>query len=163
MTMHTGAAATYLLIEIGGQKLAINTVMIREILDPLPETRVPSARSFVAKVVNIRGTVVPLMTVNHILNLTTKERTARSRIVTLDVGLPQGTIQIALLADAVLSVTSVPAGTIEPLSRASHNWPAEFVSGIYRDNDAFVLVPDLEKIITSNLAKRSEAQPMKGA
>ncbi len=163
MTMQSGADATFLLIVIGGQKLALNTIMIREILDPLPETRVPSARPFAAKVVNIRGTVVPLVTINEMLNLPPTERTHKSRIVVVNVTTPRGPVQIALAADAVLSVTSIKAGAIEPLSRVSQNWPAEYLVGLYRDDDAFVIVPDLEQIISNNLAKRSEAQPVKGA
>ncbi|NVO24649.1 hypothetical protein HJ526_15815 [Donghicola sp. C2-DW-16] len=156
MTMHSGAEATFLIIVIGGQRLAINTIMIREILDPLPETRVPSARPFAPKVVNIRGTVVPQVTINDILNLPTSERTDKSRIVVVTVTTARGPVQIALLADAVLSVSSIPAGTIEPLSRVSHNWPSDLLVGLYRDNDAFVIVPDLEQIIMRNIAVKRD-------
>lgn len=157
MTMHSGADATFLMVVLGGQKLALNTTMIREILDPLPETRVPAARPFVAKVVNIRGTVVPLVTINEMLNLAPSERTHKSRIVVVNVNTHRGQVQLALSADAVLSVTSINAGAIEPLSRVSQNWPAEYVVGIYRDDEAFVIVPDLEHMISKNLAKHSEA------
>lgn len=158
MTMHSDTTATFLLVVIGGQRVALNTAMIREILDPLPETRVPSARPFAATVVNVRGTVVPLITVNQMLNLATSERTAKTRFVLLSVPGPRGEpLLVALLADAVLTVASIPASRIEPLARISHNWPADLLTGIYRDDEVFVIVPDMELILSRNLAKRSEA------
>lgn len=158
MTMHSDTTATFLLVVIGGQRVALNTAMIREILDPLPETRVPSARPFAATVVNVRGTVVPLITINKMLNLEVGPRTAKTRFVLLSVPGPRNQpLNVALLADAVLTVTSIPLDRIEPLARISHNWPAELLTGLYRDGDVFVIVPDMELILSRNLAKRSEA------
>ena len=157
MTLHSDTTATFLMVIIGDQRMTLNTSMIREILDPLPETRVPSARPFAATVVNVRGTVVPLITIDKMLNLEVGPRTAKTLVLLSVPGLRNQPLHVTLLADAVLTVTIIPLDRIEPLARISHNWPAELLTGLYRDDDVFVIVPDMELILSRNLAKRSEA------
>ncbi len=49
-----------LTFDVGDERLAIEAVSIREILDLLPETRVPGAPELVASVVNFRGKIIPI-------------------------------------------------------------------------------------------------------
>ena len=62
---------------------------------------------------------------------------------------------VAIIADSVHDVTAIPPGSIEPLPPASR-FPAGFLTGIWRNSDGFVLLPNLSAIFT-DLVRRSAA------
>lgn len=150
---------TVLTLTIGRQKLAIPAANLREIIDPLPRTRVPGAGEAAPWVLNVRGAVVPLADLRLPLGIADQlgaEDAAKSqRIVVLDVDIGGEAAIVAIVADVVHDVTTLPTSQIEPLPPASQ-FPAGFLTGIYRGADSFVLLPDLSAIFTS-LAARSVA------
>lgn len=152
-------SVTVLTLSIGKQKLAIPAANLREILDPLPRTRVPGAGDVTPWVVNVRGVVVPLADLRLPLGIHDgsheKEDTDTCRFIVLEVDIGGETATVGILADIVHDVTTITADQIEPLPSASQ-FPTEFLKGLYRGQDGFVLLPDLSAIFTS-LAQRSAA------
>jgi purine-binding chemotaxis protein CheW len=150
---------TVLTLSIGKQMLAIPAANLREILDPLPRTRVPGADQAAPWVLNVRGAVVPLADLRIPLGildqLSSDEDSDTRRFVVLEVDIGSDKATVAILADAVHDVTTIPSNRIEPLPAASQ-FPAGFLTGLYRGEDSFVLLPDLSAIFTS-LAQRSAA------
>jgi purine-binding chemotaxis protein CheW len=150
---------TVLTLSIGKQMLAIPAANLREILDPLPRTRVPGADQAAPWVLNVRGAVVPLADLRIPLGimdqLSPDEDSDTRRFVVLEVEIGSDTATVAILADVVHDVTTIPSDQIEPLPAASQ-FPAGFLTGLYRGADSFVLLPDLSAIFTT-LAQRSAA------
>ena len=146
-----------LTITIGGQRLAIPSTNLREILDPLPRTRVPGASASVPWVLNVRGAVVPLaeLRIPLGLDLPPPGSEATRRFVVLEVDVAGDRAIVAIIADSVHDVTSIPPGAIEPLPPASR-FPSGFLTGIWRNSDGFVLLPNLSAIFT-DLVRRSAA------
>ena len=150
---------TVLTLSIGKQMLAIPAANLREILDPLPRTRVPGAGNAAPWVLNVRGAIVPLADLGiplGILDQTSRDAESDARrFVVLEVDIGCDKAIVAILADVVHDVTAIPADKIEPLPAASQ-FPAGFLTGLYRGSDSFVLLPDLSAIFTT-LAQRSAA------
>lgn len=146
-----------LTITIGGQLLAIPSANLREILDPLPRTRVPGACASVPWVLNVRGAVVPLAELRIPLGLDQPppDSDATRRFVVLEVDVAGDRAVVAIIADSVHDVTAIPPGAIEPLPPASR-FPPGFLTGIWRNSAGFVLLPDLSAIFT-DLVRRSAA------
>lgn len=152
-TMHGLSGMTMLTVQMGTHRLAISTDNIREILDPLPQTRVPAAPQFAPSVVNVRGSVIPVAHLHLPLRLQRLPATERNRFVVVDMVVGGEAMPVALFADAVLNVAFVSASEIGPLTKTSHNWPADLIDGIYRDKEGFVLIPDLKKIFESSAVR----------
>lgn len=150
---------TVLTLTIGRQMLAIPAANLREIIDPLPRTRVPGAGEAAPWVLNVRGSVVPLADLRlplGIVDLPMPDSIGdNQRFVVLEVEIGGEPATVAIVADVVHDVTTIPMAGIEPLPPASQ-FPAGFLSGLYRGADSFVLLPDLSAIFTS-LAERSMA------
>lgn len=150
---------TVLTLVVGSQLLAIPAANLREILDPLPRTRVPGASGMVPWVMNVRGSVVPLAELRIPLGLDpappTEDAESRRRFVVLDIDIGGEHATAAIVADAVQDVTTLQRRLIEPLPPASQ-FPAAFVTGLYRSEGGFVLVPDLSALFT-HIAQRSLA------
>jgi purine-binding chemotaxis protein CheW len=146
-----------LTFSLGQQKLAIPAINLREILDPMPCTRVPGAGSVVPWVLNVRGSVVPLAELRLPLGIRhpPEAQSETRRFVVLEVEVGEDLVTVAIVADIVHAVTTIPSAEIEPLPAASQ-FPAEFISGIWRGHAEFYLLPDLSAIFTT-LAKRSKA------
>jgi len=150
---------TVLTLSIGGQKLAIPAEDLHEILDPLSRTRVPGAGNVTPWVMNVRGAVVPLADLRIPLGIPGTSDPAdddeKRRFVVLEVDVGGEAATVAIVADCVHDVTTITKSQIEPLPAASQ-FPAEFLRGLYRGQDCFVLIPDLSAIFT-NIAQRSAA------
>lgn len=144
---------TVVTLSLGPQVLAIPAVRLREILDPLPVTRVPGAGPLVPGVVNVRGTVVPLANLKQVLRIPEVEADARRRFLVLDVTIAGEAAVVAVEADAVHEVATIETSIVEPVPAAASAWPPEFLTGLYRGADGFVLMPDLDHILSA-LANR---------
>jgi purine-binding chemotaxis protein CheW len=145
---------TVVTMTLGNQTLAIPAHFLREILDPLPVTRVPSAGAYVPGVVNVRGSVVPLADLKHALSIPDEGHDNRRRILVLDVALAGEPAVVAISADAVHEVTTIETKTIEPVPPSAHAWPPDYLTGLYRGAQGFVLLPNLETIF-SHLANQT--------
>lgn len=144
--------ATLVTFSIGPQVLAIPADLLREIIEPLPQTRVPGASRFAPSVLNVRGAVVPLADLRIALDIhdpapLDRDPEAR-RFLVIEVEVAGERIPAAIVADAVHEVTAIPGGTILPLPAASP-WPAEYLLGICLGKDGFMLLPDLAAIFTA--------------
>lgn len=137
---------TVVTMTLGNQTLAIPAHFLREILDPLPVTRVPGAGAYVPGVVNVRGSVVPLADLKHALSIPDEGHDNRRRILVLDVALSGEPAVVAISADAVHEVTTIETKTIEPVPPSAQAWPPDYLTGLYRGAQGFVLLPNLETI-----------------
>lgn len=154
------ASRTLITFSIGPQCLAIPATDLREIIDPMPATRVPGAGAFAPSVLNVRGGVLPLADLRLPLDLqddgpSDHPEDAR-RYMVLEVNIGDELSTVAIMADIVHEVATVPESAIEPLPSTS-TWPSEFITGLYKgQGDDFVLVPDLSAIFTV-MAQRANA------
>jgi purine-binding chemotaxis protein CheW len=144
---------TVVTLSLGTQMLAIPANLLREILDPLPVTRVPGAGQFVPGVVNVRGSVVPLADLKQVLSIPDDGHDERRRILVLELDLAGEAAVVAIAADAVHEVTTIQTEVIEPVPPSAQAWPPDYLTGLFRGAHGFVLLPNLETIF-SNLANR---------
>ncbi len=154
------ATITVITFSIGPQKLAIPATDLREIMDPLPMTRVPGAGKFAPWVLNVRGQVLPLADLRLPLGITDKGPADRPedarRFLVLELLLAGEPATVAIMSDIVHEVAMIPKSSIEPLPSNSM-WPADFVTGLFKgDDESFVLMPDLSTICTA-MAQRAAA------
>lgn len=148
----SSAQITLLTMALGNQTLAIPTSALREIIDPLPVTRVPGAGAFVPHVVNVRGSVVPLANLKIALGLGQGDPDDRRRILVLETALDGEPALVAIEADAVHEVTTIDTAAIERIPETAALWPSDHVIGLYKGPQGFVLLPDLSAIFSAQIA-----------
>lgn len=144
---------TLVTMALGSQTLAIPASALREILDPLPVTRVPGAAPFVPHVVNVRGSVVPLANLKIALGITEDSVDERSRILVLELPLDGEPALVAIKADAVYEVATIDTAGIERIPETASIWPPDFLIGLYKGPTGFVLMPDLPAIFLAQTAQ----------
>ncbi|MFC7705617.1 chemotaxis protein CheW [Plastorhodobacter daqingensis] len=145
----TSKALTVVTMRLGRQHLAIPAANLREILDPLPVTRVPTSSSFVWGVVNVRGAVVPLADLRIPFGLTEDPQGKDLRMLVLDIELAGEPAVVVVCADAVDEVLPLDTALVEPLPATGSTWDPSFVRGIFRKGGGFVILPHLPNIFAS--------------
>ena len=132
---------TLVSFRLTGELFALPVERVQEILDPLPVTRVPRTDPFAPGLVNVRGSVVPVVDLHHRLGLPASGRTAESRLVVLDVEIAETPTKLAFLADAVEQVIEMEGAAIEPVPEIGLRVAARFLAGIAkRAGDLVILL-----------------------
>lgn len=153
----TPETLTVVTLTLGSQMLALPASCLREILDPLPLTRVPGSGAFAPSVVNVRGSVVPLAELRTALGIPDGQSDTLKRVMVLDVTIDGELITVAVTADAVHEVTILQTKDIEHVPTSVTAWPADYVQGLYKGPNGFVLLPDLSTIFAAQCAKMAAA------
>lgn len=143
-------------IQLGGERMAFPTSALREILGPIPITRVPMADAFVAGLINVRGSVVPLADLRVAFGTGEASTTADTRFLVLEVPYADETVVVAITADKVHDVTHLDTAELEEIPSVGTRWAPEFVHGVGRQGDAFLILPDMQRIFRSLCADGAE-------
>jgi purine-binding chemotaxis protein CheW len=142
-----------LTIRLQDEVFAVEAESVREILDIVPITEVPSASPFVGGLINVRGRVVPLTDLRVMFGMDRPPPDEDTRIVVMEV-LVDGEPTIAgILADKVHDVTDIEAASIEEAPRVGMRWRPEFVRGIGKRNGNFIIIPDMGRIFETQGAR----------
>lgn len=119
---------------------AVNTIIrMQEITD------IPQTPDFVEGVINLRGSIIPVIDLRKRFGLAVEETTKASRIVVVE-GAGQ---MIGMVVDAVAETLRLPADAIEPPSPVIASVDAEYLRGVGKQDDRLVILLDLEKVLTS--------------
>ncbi len=137
---------TALTIRLEDELFAVEASRVREILDLVPITEVPSAPAFVGGLINVRGSIVPLADLRVMFGMERPEPDADTRIVVMEVDIDGEPTIAGILADKVHDVTDIETASIEEAPKVGMRWRPEFVKGIGKRNGGFIIIPDMERI-----------------
>ena len=146
----TDDGRSYVTVGIGGEVFALDVTQVREILDIVPMSRIPNTPAFVRGMIDVRGTGVPVIDMRMRLGLPVHDDTLNSRIVVLEISLNGRTLVIGALTDRVYEVTPLDDGALEPPPEFGVRWQSDFIRGIGRKDDRFVIILDLDILFESD-------------
>lgn len=135
------------MFRIGTESFALEAGMVREIIDPIPATRVAGARAHVDRIVNVRGNVVPLADIRGRFGMPAAADSPDTRFLVLEVAVAGDPVVVALVADKVFAVTEVDPAACEAVPPVGTTWRPEYIRAIVKAGDDFIIVPDLEQIL----------------
>jgi purine-binding chemotaxis protein CheW len=136
-----------LMVGLGNEIFAIETDMVREIIDPVPVTRVAGARAFLPALINVRGNVIPLADLRLRFGMPAAAATADTRIVVVEVEIDGDPVTFGIIADKVYEVTELSSRNTQQTPRLGLHWKPEFIRLITKWNDEFVIVPEIARIM----------------
>jgi len=136
------------MLGIGDEVFALNTELVREIIDPVPATRVAGARPFLPSVVNVRGNVIPLADLRERFGMPKTDATADTRIVVLEIKIDGDPVLVGVVADKVYEVTEISPADVQTTPRVGMHWNPEFIHFITKWREEFVIVPNMERILS---------------
>lgn len=131
-----------------GEMFAIGILCIKEIMEYGKLTTVPLMPDFVSGVINIRGAVVPVIDLSTRFGRPSAEITPRSCIVIIETESDGERVDIGIIVDSVSEVLEIPPTEIEPAPRFGTNIRADFISGMGKVNDEFVIILDISRVLS---------------
>jgi purine-binding chemotaxis protein CheW len=147
-TISTTETTQYLTFRLQEEIYAVDVANIREILDFTTVTKVPRTPDYLRGVFNLRGSVVPVVDLKHKFGLFFTDKTVNTCIIVMELTVEGETVVLGALADAVQEVLDLEPGQIEPAPRIGTRLNTEFIKGIGKHNDAFLIILDIGKIFT---------------
>ncbi|HEV2154422.1 chemotaxis protein CheW [Bradyrhizobium sp.] len=144
---HQADAMQVVMIGLGEEKFALDAGLVREIIDPVPVTKVAGARAFVPSVINVRGNVIPLADLRIRFGMPQLDDSADTRIVVIELQLDGEPVLVGVTADKVYEVTEISQTDVQQTPRVGMHWKPEFIRFIAKWREEFVIVPNMERIL----------------
>jgi purine-binding chemotaxis protein CheW len=138
----------FLTFTLGEDVFAIDVMMAREIMDVCDVTRVPQTPDYMLGVINLRGSVVPVINMRLKFGMDDVELTRDSCIVVVEVDVDGETVVVGALADSVREVLDLEPSQIEPPPRIGTRLNTEFIKGMGNLDDRFVIILDINRVFS---------------
>jgi purine-binding chemotaxis protein CheW len=140
----------YMTFRLGDELFAINVSQVREVLEVTQITRVPTAPDFVRGVVNVRGASIPVVDLRLRFGLAKRPDTVHTRIIVMELDVDGEATILGGIADSVHEVIEIEPGNINPPPRIAMRWRTEFIEGMGRRGDDFIIILDVNAVFSSS-------------
>ena len=141
----------FLAFKLGTEHFAVEILRVLEIRELSPITPIPNAPSYVKGVMNLRGTIVPVIDLR--MRFGAGEATYHDFTVIIVVSC--GSRYVGLIVDAMSDVLEVRSSDIAPPSDLSLQVDVMNLAGIIRNNDDIVLVLNLDRLLSFEMVTES--------
>ncbi len=140
-------AIQYIVVNIGNEQYGINIKYIDNIVRSQRITRVPKTQKYYKGVINLRGEIIPVMSIRLKLGLEPDEYTDKTRIIIVKV---EGAT-IGVIVDQVKEVVTLTEDDTEKVTRtANDEATASYISGIGKSKGELISLLDIVSLIVEN-------------
>jgi len=139
----------YLTFKLSEEVFGVDVAQVREILDYIKITKVPQTPDFMCGVINLRGSVVPVVDMNMKFGMLKTERTVNTCIVVVEVILNEEKTILGALVDSVQEVFEIEPKNIEPAPKIGTKLRTEFIKGMGKHEEKFIIILDIDKVFSS--------------
>jgi purine-binding chemotaxis protein CheW len=138
----------YLTFKLDEEIFALDVAEVREILDFTTVTRVPQTPEFMRGVINLRGSVVPVMDLRLKFGMSPTEKTVNTCVIVAEVVVDGETMVLGVLSDSVQEVIDLEPEQIEPAPRIGTKLNTGFILGMGKHNETFMMILDIDKVFS---------------
>jgi purine-binding chemotaxis protein CheW len=146
----TSETSQYITFKLGDELFAIDVAQVREVLEVSQITRVPAAPACMRGVVNVRGQATPVVDLRLRFSLPQVADTVNTRIIVMELELDGERTVLGGIADSVHEVIELDAGNIEAPPRIAMRWRTDFIHGMGKRGDDFIIILDVNKVFSSD-------------
>ena len=134
----------YIVIKIGEEQYGIDIKFIDNIVRMQSITRVPKVASYLKGVINLRGEVIPVISLRLKMGLEADEYVKSTRIIILKV---DGFEKTGVIVDEVKEVVTLESSQVEKVSYNSKDEKVNYIMGIGKYNEELVSLLDLNIVL----------------
>ena len=140
----------YLSFKLNEEEFALDISKVREVLDFTKITRVPQTPEFMRGVINLRGSVVPVVDLNKKFGIKNTEKTVNTRIIIGEVSIEGDDTVLGVLADSVHEVMELEPESIEPAPKIGTRMNTDFIKGMGKREEEFVMILDIDNVFSAD-------------
>ncbi len=139
----------YLTFKLGNEIFATDVAKVREVLDLTTITAIPRTPDFMSGVINLRGSVVPVVDLRLCFEMSKTESTRNTCIVVVEVLLDNESTVIGALADSVEEVIDLEPDQIQPAPRIGTQIRTDFIKGMGKRDTQFIMILDIDRVFSA--------------
>lgn len=138
----------YLTFTLENEQYAVEVYDVREVLEFTTITKVPRTQEFMRGVINLRGSVVPVIDLKLKFELGKTEHTVDTSIIVMEIEVGGDRTILGTLADSVQEVITLDTANIEPPPQIGTTIRTDFIRGIGKQDEAFVILLDIKRVFS---------------
>ncbi|MBT4268574.1 MAG: chemotaxis protein CheW [Deltaproteobacteria bacterium] len=140
----------YLAFKLEDEVFAFDISRVREVLEFDAVTKVPQTPDMMKGVINLRGSVVPVVDLRIKFGMGEIEKTVNTVIIIIEINLDGDSTMIGVLVDSVKEVMDLDSEHIEPPPSIGSRLNTEFIDGMGKQENQFIIILNIEKIFSSD-------------
>jgi purine-binding chemotaxis protein CheW len=144
-----GPVQQFLTFILAGEEYGVEILKVQEIRGWSAVTRIPKTPDYVQGVLNLRGTIVPIIDLRMRFALKRIDYTQTTVIVVLSVVTEQGRRTLGIVVDGVSDVLAAAPGEIKPAPSFGDSVRTEFIKGLVAAGERMVILLDADKLLTA--------------
>ena len=149
MLDQTTATHQFLTFSLGEEMFAVKVRNIREVLEVVPITRVPGMPPHMKGVLNLRGSVVPVINLRKKFDMEAVGDTVETSIIIMEIEEGEETHLMGVFVDAVYEVIEIPPANIEPAPEMGLHLDSRFIEGMCQREKGFMILLDINRVLST--------------
>ncbi len=147
-------AGKYLSFVLGREEYGLEILKVQEINGMMDITRVPRTPQYVRGVINLRGRVIPIISLREKFKMPVIEDTEKTCIIVVQVQYADDTLTMGIIVDEVSEVLNITDNAIEPPpSFGGGMEEADFITGMGKLEDKVVILLDIDRVLDAEEMK----------
>jgi purine-binding chemotaxis protein CheW len=142
--------AQYLTFKLEEEIFSLDISKVREVLDFTKVTKVPQTPDFMLGVINLRGSVVPVVDMRLKFGLSKTETTVNTCIIIVEIELDGEITVLGALVDSVQEVMELGPEQIEPPPRIGTRLNTKFIKGMGKRDEEFIIILDIDRVFSAD-------------
>lgn len=140
----------FLTFKLDGAQYAAEVHNVQEVLEYMPVTKVPCATSYMEGLINSRGQGISVVNLRKKFGMPEIEPTKETRIIVMEIKNAEGkTVTFGAIADSVQEVIELAESEIEPSPKFGNSIAAQFIRGIGKRDDTFIIILNMDQIFST--------------
>lgn len=148
---------SFLSFKLGDEEFAANVGKVLNILEMTRITEVPRAPEYMKGVINLRGTVLPVIDTRIKFGMSPIAYTTNTCIIVIDIHMDGDSVHVGALVDSVQAVLEFDTNQIMPAPSIGSKYRSEFIEGVVNVDDKFILILNMDTVFsTDELSKMQD-------
>jgi purine-binding chemotaxis protein CheW len=146
-------ATQYLTFVLDSEVFGVDVARVREILEYTTVTKVPKTEKHMRGVINLRGSVVPVVDMRVLFGLAVVDTTVDTCIIVMEVVADGSAFVMGAMADSVREVLELDSSQIEPAPKVGSRVKSGFISGMGKQNNEFIMILDSDRMLPEEASR----------
>ena len=140
---------SYLTFKLGDEEFAAHVGKVLNILEMTRITEVPKSPNYMKGVINLRGSVLPVIDTRIKFGMTPTEITPNTCIVVMDIDLAGESVHVGALVDSVQAVIEFEEDKILPPPSLGQRYRSDFIEGVANIQDTFIMILNMDAVFST--------------
>ncbi len=138
----------FLTFTLADEVFAVDIGRVKEVLEYTTMTRVPRTPPAMCGVINLRGSVVPVVDMRLKFGMAKSERTVNTCIIIIEITVDGSKTVLGAMADSVKEVMNLEPDQIDPAPKIGAKLRTDFIRGMGKQGDHFIIILDTDKVFS---------------